>query len=60
MWLTQKGMSKFFDCSTDNISLHLKNIFKDNDLDENLVVEDSSVTASDGKTIKLKYIIWMQ
>ena len=31
------------------ISLHLKNIFKDNELDENSVVEVSSVTASDGK-----------
>ena len=30
LWLTKKGMSKVFDCSTDNISLHLKNIFKDN------------------------------
>ena len=28
LWLSQKGMSKVFDCSTDNISLHLKNIFK--------------------------------
>ena len=27
LWLTQKGMSKVFDCTTDNISLHLKNIF---------------------------------
>ena len=49
LWLTQKGMSKVFDCSTDNISLHLKNIFKDSELDEKSVVEDSSVTASDGK-----------
>lgn len=47
-------MSKVFDCSTDNISLHLKNIFKDNELDENSVVEDSSVTASDGKNYKTK------
>jgi len=54
LWLTQKGMSKVFDCSTDNISLHLKNIFKDNELDENSVVEDSSVTASDGKNYKTK------
>ncbi len=52
LWLTQKGMSKVFDCSTDNISLHLKNIFKDNELNEKSVVEDSSVTASDGKTYK--------
>ena len=54
LWLTQKGMSKVFDCSTDNISLHLKNIFKDNELDENSVVEVSSVTASDGKKYKTK------
>ena len=49
LWLTQKGMSKVFDCTTDNISLHLKNIFKDNELDEKSVVENSSVTADDGK-----------
>ncbi len=54
LWLTQKGMAAVFDCSTDNISLHLKNIFKDNELDEKSVVEDSSVTASDGKNYKTK------
>lgn len=27
VWLTQKGMAQLFDCSTDNIGLHLKNIF---------------------------------
>ena len=26
LWLTQKGMSKVFDCTTDNISLHLKKL----------------------------------
>ena len=54
LWLTQKGMSKVFDCSTDNISLHLKNIFKDGELYENSVVEDSLVTASGGKKYKTK------
>ena len=54
LWLTQKGMSKVFDCTIDNISLHLKNIFKDNELDEKLVVENSSITASDGKNYKTK------
>ncbi len=54
LWLTQKGMAKVFDCSTDNISLHLKNIFKDNELEEKSVVENSSVTASDGKNYKTK------
>ena len=54
LWLSQKSMSKVFSCSTDNISLHLKNIFKEDELDENSVVEESSVTASDGKKYKTK------
>ena len=54
LWLTQKGMSKVFDCSTDNISLHLKNIFRDNELNENSVTEESSITACDGKKYKTK------
>lgn len=55
VWLTQKGMAKLFDCSTDNISLHLKNIFASGELDENSVAEESSATASDGKTYKMKF-----
>ena len=31
LWLSQKGMSKVFECSTDNISLHLKHKFEDNE-----------------------------
>ena len=27
VWFSQKAMSMLFDCSTDNIGLHLKNIF---------------------------------
>ena len=54
LWLTQKGMSKVFDCTTDNISLHLKNIFKDKELNETSVTENSSITASDGKNYKTK------
>ena len=42
-----------YDTSVDNISLHIKNIFKDLELDDS-VVEESSVTASDGKNYKIK------
>ena len=49
LWLSQKGMSKVFQCSTDNISLHLKHIFEDNELDKNSVTEKCSLTADDGK-----------
>lgn len=55
IWLSQKLMGTLFDCSTDNISLHLKNIFKENELDESSVTEEFSVTASDGKTYKTKH-----
>lgn len=48
-------MGVLFDCSTDNISLHLKNIFKENELEENSVTEEFSVTESDGKTYKTKH-----
>ncbi len=40
---------------TDNISLHLKNIFKEGELDKKSVVEDYPVTASDGKKYKTKH-----
>lgn len=55
VWLTQKAMAQLFDCSTDNISLHLKNIFKEGELDELAVTEKSSATASDGKTYQYKF-----
>jgi hypothetical protein len=55
IWLSQKMMAALFDCSTDNISLHLKNIFREKELDENSVTEDFSVTASDGKTYRTKH-----
>ncbi len=55
IWLSQKMMAILFGCSTDNISLHLKNIFKEGELNEKSVSEDFSVTATDGKTYKTKH-----
>jgi hypothetical protein len=49
VWLTQKAMAQLFYCSTDNISLHLKNIFKTGELEKQSVTEEFSATASDGK-----------
>ena len=49
IWLTQREMAELFDVSTDNIGLHLKNIFADGELDVDSVTEESSVTAADGK-----------
>jgi hypothetical protein len=55
VWLTQKMMAALFDCSIDNVSLHLRNIFKESELLENSVVEEFSTTASDGKNYKTKH-----
>ena len=49
VWATQKVMSQLFGCSTDNMGLHLKNIFAANELDKDSVTEKISATASDGK-----------
>lgn len=49
VWLTQKAMAELFGCTPDNISLHLKNIFEERELDKNSVTEKISATAADGK-----------
>lgn len=49
MWATQKAMAQLFGCSTDNIGLHLKNIFASGELQKESVTEKISATASDGK-----------
>ncbi|MBO6305376.1 MAG: virulence RhuM family protein [Selenomonadaceae bacterium] len=48
IWLTQKAMAELFGCSSDNIGLHLKNIFADNELDINSTAEKFSVVQNEG------------
>ena len=48
IWLTQKAMAQLFGCSADNISLHLKNIFLENELSENSTTEEFSVVQTEG------------
>ena len=48
VWLTQRQMADVFETSTDNISLHLKNIFADSELSEMATTEDSSVVRQEG------------
>lgn len=53
VWLTQKQLSLLYGTSVDNIGLHIRNIFRQNELPFS-VAEDSSVTANDGKQYKTK------
>ena len=48
IWVTQRGMAELFDCTSDNISLHLKNIYADGELSEISTTEDFSVVQSEG------------
>ena len=48
IWINQKAMSELFDCSVDNISLHLKNIYSERELDEKSTSEDSSIVQKEG------------
>ena len=48
IWVTQRGMAELFDCSADNISLHLKNIYQDGELLESATAEDFSVVQNEG------------
>ncbi len=48
-WLSQKQMAVLFDKDSDTISLHLKNIFNEGELDEKVTTEQSSVVRQEGK-----------
>ena len=55
IWATQKAMAQLFDCSTDNIGLHLKNIFASGELVKDSVTEKNSATAVDGKNYQTMF-----
>lgn len=49
VWLSQRQLADLFETSTDNVSLHLKNIFADGEFSETATTEDSSVVRQEGK-----------
>jgi|SRR5680860_144527 len=49
IWLTQKKMAELFGCSSDNISLHLKNIYQENEVNQKSTNEEFSVVQKEGK-----------
>ena len=48
VWLTQAQMATLFGCSTDNIGLHLKNIYSVGELSKGATTEDFSVVRMEG------------
>ncbi|MDR2928163.1 MAG: virulence RhuM family protein [Cytophagaceae bacterium] len=55
VWLNQQLMAELFDTSKQNISLHIINILKDKELNENSVVKDYLTTAADGKQYNVTF-----
>lgn len=55
VWLNQAQMSELFQTTRNNVTLHIRNIFKEGELEESAVCKDSLHTASDGKRYRVKY-----
>ena len=55
VFLAQDAMAKLFDTSKQNISLHIRNILHEGELQEDSVVKEYLTTAKDGKSYKVKF-----
>lgn len=55
VWMTQKAIAELYQSTKQNISLHIKNIFEDGELEEESVVKFYLTTAKDGKSYKTKH-----
>jgi len=55
VWLNQMEIAELFQTTKNNISLHIKNIFADGELEKNSVVKEYLTTASDGKNYNITY-----
>lgn len=54
VWLTQNSLAKLFDTTRNNITMHIKNIFNDEELEIGSVSKENLLTANDGKKYKTK------
>ena len=55
VWMNQMQIAELFATSIPNISMHITNIFKENELDKNSVVKDYLTTANDGKNYNVAH-----
>lgn len=55
VWLTQAQMSELFQTTRNNVTLHVRNIFKEGELQEYSVCKESLLTAADGKNYRTKF-----
>ena len=55
VWLSQNQMAELFQTTKQNVSLHIRNIFKEGELSEGSVVKEYLTTAADGKSYKTSF-----
>ena len=55
VWLTQNAMAELFNTTRNNITMHIKNIFAERELEEKSVSKESLLTAKDGKKYNTKF-----
>jgi len=55
IWLSQKMMGILYQVETHTVNYHLKKVFEDNELDENSVIRNFRITATDGKEYQTKH-----
>ena len=55
VWLTQNSMAELFDTTRNNMTMHIRNIFEEGELQESSVSKESLLTAKDGKNYKTKF-----
>lgn len=55
VWLSQKMMGVLYDVETPTVNYHLKQIFADNELQEDSVIRNFRITAADGKNYDTKH-----
>ena len=54
VWLTQAGLADLFDTTKQNVSLHMRNILAEGELEAGAVIKESLTTATDGKAYRTK------
>jgi len=55
IWLTQKMMGVLYDVETHTVNYHLKKVFSDSELEEDVVIRNFRITATDGKNYNTKH-----
>jgi hypothetical protein len=55
IWMNQAELAQLFDTSVPNVSMHISNILKDRELEEDSVIKDYLTTAADGKDYQVRF-----